>query len=110
MIGWLECRAGTKQRVAHRARVGMGVHAAWRGRGVGGALLDAAIGWATAHPGVERLTLGVAAGNSGAIRLYESRGFVQEGRLARELRVGPGRYEDELLMARRICKSPGSCQ
>jgi ribosomal protein S18 acetylase RimI-like enzyme len=50
----------------------------WRGRGVAGALLQAAIDWATARE-AHAMGLGVNCANTGAIRLYERAGFVTLG-------------------------------
>jgi GNAT superfamily N-acetyltransferase len=60
-----------------------GLFAMWvapeaRGRGVGGALVDAVVAWARAA-GYRRLLLEVADGNLPAIRLYGGRGFAPDG-------------------------------
>ncbi|ROO85480.1 RimJ/RimL family protein N-acetyltransferase [Actinocorallia herbida] len=49
-----------------------------RGRGLGEAVVRAAQRAAFADPGTRRLTLGVYARNTGAVRLYERLGFVRE--------------------------------
>ena len=51
----------------------------WRGRGVGSALMTAAIEWARAE-GLHKLSLSVFAHNAAAIALYRKCGFVEEGR------------------------------
>jgi putative acetyltransferase len=51
----------------------------WRGRGVGSALVQAAIGWARGQ-GLHKLCLEVFAHNAVAIALYRKSGFVEEGR------------------------------
>lgn len=56
----------------------MWVAPASRGRGIGGALVDAVVAWACAA-GYRRLLLDVADGNLPAIRLYEGRGFAPTG-------------------------------
>ena len=58
---------------------GMWVEPAARGRGAGGALLDAAIAWARSR-GLDRLELWVTKGNGPAERLYERAGFADTGR------------------------------
>lgn len=59
--------------------VSMWVDPAWRGRAVGGQLLDALLGWlGRTHPG-STLWLEVTARQSAARRLYSSRGFRPTG-------------------------------
>lgn len=68
------------------AELGMMVAKDWRRRGVGRALLDAAVAWARAR-GLRRLLLDVFARNDAAISLYRGFGFVEDGRtreIARE--------------------------
>jgi GNAT superfamily N-acetyltransferase len=50
----------------------------FRGRGVGGALVEAVVAWARGA-GYRRVLLDVADGNLPAIRLYEKRGFAPNG-------------------------------
>lgn len=50
-----------------------------RGRGVGRALLQAALDHAWAQPGLRQLHLDVGAGNQAAIALYQALGFVPVG-------------------------------
>jgi GNAT superfamily N-acetyltransferase len=58
-----------------RARVGLvGVAEAWRGHGVGGALVDAALHW-SAGRGRTSVSVATQARNIGGIRLYERAGF-----------------------------------
>jgi ribosomal protein S18 acetylase RimI-like enzyme len=82
----------------HVATLGMAVHAPWRGRGIGTALMDAALRWARSA-GVEKVSLEVYPTNEAAVALYRRFGFEEEGRLARHSRKSYG-YEDELIMSR----------
>jgi ribosomal protein S18 acetylase RimI-like enzyme len=76
---------------------GFAVDHAFRRRGVGRALLDAAVREARAR-GARRLTLRVLANNEIARRLYESAGFVVEGVQREEFFLETG-YVDDVLMA-----------
>jgi len=81
----------------HVAYFTMAVAAHWRRRGIGAALLAAAIEWAHSH-GVERIVLNVFASNSAAIALYRKAGFLEEGILRKHTRK-PWGDEDEIMMA-----------
>lgn len=100
IIGMLNFHSEKRKRVMHHGELGMSVNKAWRGRGVGRALLLALIAWAEQHPALEKLTLQVFATNTRAIALYTSLGFVEEGRQARDVKLEPGEYVDVLLMGR----------
>jgi len=77
---------------------GIAVAEAFQRRGVGRALLDAAVAEARVR-GARRLTLRVLGPNTAARRLYTSAGFVVEGVLRGEFRIA-GEYVDDVLMAR----------
>ena len=68
------------------------------GGGVGGALLDALDQWAAAAA-VHRLELTVMASNQHALRLYERKGFLNEGRRRACLSIG-GDSVDEFYMGK----------
>ncbi|HZT52935.1 MAG TPA: GNAT family protein [Gaiellaceae bacterium] len=82
---------------AHVADIGLMVARDARRRGVGTALLQAAVGWAR-EAGVRKLELHVFPWNDAAIALYESFGFEREGYRKRHYRRG-GEYVDAILMA-----------
>jgi len=69
--------------------IGMFVAADWRGRGVGSALVAAAIELARAR-GLHKLALSVFPHNDAAIALYRKFGFVEEGRLVQHVRRAKG--------------------
>jgi len=77
--------------------LGMLVVSAWRGRGVGSALLRACIDWAR-QAGSHKVSLQVWPHNSAAINLYLKHGFVQEGYLRRHWRRRNGELWDALVM------------
>ncbi|MCH8857355.1 MAG: GNAT family N-acetyltransferase, partial [Proteobacteria bacterium] len=78
--------------------IGMMVADTHRGRGIGRALLAAAITRLRATPGLAQVTLSVTAGNQAAIGLYESQGFERYGRLTDAIRLPDGRRLDKELM------------
>jgi RimJ/RimL family protein N-acetyltransferase len=77
--------------------IGMFVAADWRGRGVGTALVAAAIEWARARR-LHKLALSVFPHNEAAIALYRKFGFVEEGRLVQHVRRANGDLWDLIEM------------
>jgi len=77
--------------------IGMAVAREGRGRGVGSALLAAAIEWAR-NRGLHKLSLGVFARNTAAIELYRKFGFVEEGRRIKQYRRASGELWDAIEM------------
>ncbi len=105
IIGGLNFHAGNRRRIAHHGSFGVGIAPLWQGCGVGTALIRALLDWAAADATLERVTLGVFATNTGARALYRRLGFVEEGVTPRFVRLGPGRYLDDIQMA--IYVKPG---
>jgi RimJ/RimL family protein N-acetyltransferase len=81
------------------ADLGMLVARPWRGRGVGSALLAAAVEKARAD-GLHKLSLGVFPHNAAALALYRKFGFVEEGRLVKHYRRTSGELWDSIVMGR----------
>jgi RimJ/RimL family protein N-acetyltransferase len=81
----------------HVADLGLMVAASHRRRGIGTALLRAAVEWARTS-GVRKLELHVFPYNEAAIALYEGFGFVREGYRRAHYRRGD-EYVDAILMA-----------
>jgi RimJ/RimL family protein N-acetyltransferase len=96
--GELHLEVGTRRRMAHSVWLVMNVAQEWRERGLGTMLLTAMLDYVRAHPQIERVGLAALSSNERAIGLYEKVGFVVEGRRARAIKLGPGRYVDEVLM------------
>lgn len=85
--------------VAHVVKLTIAVHEGHQRRGIGRALMNALLAWARENPNIEKVELQVRSSNAPAIALYESLGFVEEGRKTRRLRIGPGQYLDDVYMA-----------
>jgi RimJ/RimL family protein N-acetyltransferase len=79
------------------AELGMLVAREWRGRGVGSALLAAAIERARAE-GYHKLSLEVFPHNEAGVALYLKFGFVEEGRRRRQYRRSSGELWDSVVM------------
>jgi len=102
LVGYLHFACEERRRRAHSGTFGMAVRKEWREKGVGRALLQALLDWAQDNPDVEKVWLEVFATNSSGIHLYESLGFVEEGRLSKEIKIAPGHYVDLVLMSRSV--------
>lgn len=100
IIGSLSFENGPFQRTCHSGTFGVSVRQDWRGKGIGTAMLKTLLEWAEANPCIEKVSLAVFSTNTRAIELYRRLGFVEEGRRAKEIKIGPGRYVDEVLMGR----------
>jgi len=103
IVGQLMLQGGKRRNVRHAATLGITVGREHRGQGVGRRLMEYAIDWARAGGVVTRIELNVFVRNSNAIRLYESCGFVVEGRRRRSIHR-EGEYMDDLVSR---CASPG---
>jgi ribosomal protein S18 acetylase RimI-like enzyme len=57
------------------------------------------LSWARSNPRVEKVELQVRSSNVGAIALYRSLGFVEEGRKTRRLKISADEYIDDVYMA-----------
>ena len=101
VVGNLGLTRFTRPRRAHVGEIGMGVRDAWQGKGVGSALLQAALDLADNWLGLRRIELHVHADNDRAIALYRKFGFELEG-THRAYAIRDGVYVDSLSMARLI--------
>jgi len=88
-----------RPRRRHVGKIGISVTDAWQGKGVGKALMQAAIDLADKWLNLTRLELEVYSDNDAAIRLYERFGFEREGVL-RQHAFRDGRFVDSIMMAR----------
>lgn len=88
-----------RPRRRHVGRIGISVHGEWQGKGVGTALMAAAVDLADNWLNLTRLELEVYADNQAAIHLYERFGFTYEGTL-RQHAFRNGEYVDSNVMGR----------
>lgn len=106
-VGTLTFKApSNRRRARHRGMFGVAVLPAWRGKGVGTAMINAMLGWAREHPIVEIVSLGCYATNTRALALYRRLGFAEEGRSVDFFRFerpdGSVGYADDVQMTMRV--------
>jgi putative acetyltransferase len=100
LVGRLSIARDPHPASQHVADVGLLVAAPYRGKGIGSALLDAAVAWSR-RVGIHKLELHVFPHNTPAIHLYERFGFVREGYRRAHYRRGDEML-DAVLMAFQI--------
>lgn len=98
LAGTVAVEGESREKTRHKALlIGMYVPARHRGRGLGRALVQAALAHAAARPGTLQVQLTVTAGNVAAERLYAACGFVPWGTEPMAIRVGD-RFLDKVHM------------
>jgi len=97
VVGWADVFPAWAHAVSHCGSLGMGVLAAYRGRGLGMRLLQACVEKAWTK-GITRIELEARADNTAAIALYEKVGFKHEALKRNAMRFG-GQYFDAVQMS-----------
>lgn len=88
LVGMIDVHRFAGRR-SHAGGIGLGVHDAWTGRGIGTVLMEEITSYAERWLGLRRLELTVFTDNARAIALYRKFDFVVEGTLrANALRDG----------------------
>lgn len=85
-------------RLAHVLRLSIVVYPNYQGQGLGKRLMQHGINWAQQDQRFDKIELNVRATNQRAIRLYQSLGFVEEGRLIKRIKISDGQYLDDIAM------------
>ncbi len=97
LIGTLTYTGWHLKRMRHTGRFGMSLRKSHWSLGIGGILLDTLISWARQNGTTRKIGLEVQHVNTRAIALYQGRGFVEEGRLKREMCID-GQWIDLIQM------------
>ncbi|MBX7219961.1 MAG: GNAT family N-acetyltransferase [Blastocatellia bacterium] len=85
--------------LSHVVFLTIAIHEGHQGRGLGKKMMVHLIDWVRSHPRIEKFELQVRSSNERAIRLYQSLGFVEEGRKTRRIKYGADDYQDDVYMA-----------
>jgi len=99
VVGQLELETLTRARRRHVGEIGMAVRDDWQGKGVGTALMEAALDLADNWLGLRRIELSVYTDNTAGVALYKKFGFEVEG-THRRYALRNGEYVDAYSMAR----------
>jgi putative acetyltransferase len=99
VVGHLGLETFTRPRRRHVGEIGIAVRDDWQGKGIGSALMEAALDLADNWLNLIRLELTVYADNAAGIALYEKFGFEIEG-THRLVAFRNGEYVDAYSMAR----------
>ncbi len=104
LVGVVALGRERQAKLAHKGMIwGVYVAPVARGTGAGRALLQAVIDFALTVPSLRQLNLVVYVGNAGAIKLYESLGFVRYG-LEEAAIIVDGVAYDDLHMSLRLVR------
>jgi ribosomal protein S18 acetylase RimI-like enzyme len=87
IAGHIDLRVRPEPGSRHRAMLGMGVHRAYRRRGLGARLLDTAVDWARGENNLKWIDLEVLSENHPAVALYLRSGFTMTARIADMLEI-----------------------
>jgi RimJ/RimL family protein N-acetyltransferase len=92
LVGTLTFSGNTRPRLRHTGELGMSVRKDHWGLGVGSMMVDFLVRWARAGSTLTKLNLRVRTDNERALRLYQRKGFVTEGTISRDIRIGEAYY------------------
>lgn len=102
IVGTLDFLCGKQRKIAHHGSFGMSIHPEFQGMGIGRAMLESLLEWATANPRLETVRLQVHSKNERALALYRSVGFREEGRELDGVKVGDEEYDHVILMSKTL--------
>jgi RimJ/RimL family protein N-acetyltransferase len=97
VVGWCDITRGDGPMRDHAGNLGMGVRSGYRGQGIGGRLISAALESGKSS-GMKRIELTVYSNNAVAHALYLKMGFVEEGRMRSYAKI-EGAFTDAIKMA-----------
>ncbi len=100
IVGLIDFSNGARERISHTGDFGMSVDASVRGLGIGTILLQSLINWGKGTNKIEKINLRVHSDNEIAIGLYKKMGFDIEGVQKKDLKYGPDKYVDTVLMGK----------
>jgi len=100
IIGNIDLMVNGRQMLKHTAYIGMGIHDAWQGRGIGTEMMKILIDWVDRNPEIEIIWLQAFSNNAKGLRLYSKLGFEETGRQKGFIKTESGEYIDNVIMTR----------
>ncbi len=92
-----------RKRISHNSEIAISVKKQYWRSGIGSAVMEELVHFATNHSNIKNIGLGVKAGNENAIKLYEKLGFVKVGYHKDYFKIN-GVYDDLILMDKYLDK------
>lgn len=99
LVGFTRCEGNKLSRFRHKAEFGICITKDYWGYGIGKVLLENILCWSDTV-GIEKISLTVVETNTGAIQLYKSFGFKEEGLLIKDRIHKDGNYYNTVIMGR----------
>ena len=99
VVGMAHLAKGKLPKNRHVGFLGISILKDFRGNGIGSAMMDYMMEWASTQEGLEKISLTVFSTNNVAINLYKKFGFITEGRMKRHFKI-EGKYIDDVAMAK----------
>lgn len=97
VCGHVDLKADGLRTGIHRCALGIGIEAAYRGIGLGKALMNTAIDFVRNEDSIEWLDLMVFGHNKNAQALYKSCGFTEIGTVIDRFRIGELKIDDVMM-------------
>ncbi|MBF4692801.1 GNAT family N-acetyltransferase [Fusibacter ferrireducens] len=99
IVGICSIKVFDNPKMNHAATLGIMVHEAYHGQGIGNALMTEILKLSDDWLMLKRIELGVLSDNEKAMKLYEKHGFEKEGLKKYSIKKN-GVFADEVIMAR----------
>ncbi len=97
IIGMAGFKGHGRPQLRHSGIIGFGVARAFRGHGIGHALLAGLVEWARSDPLLSRIECDVFSTNEAALGLLEKCGFTREGTMRSAIQVGDRKIDNHLM-------------
>ncbi len=101
IIGNIDLNGNASELMRHTASLGIGMLSNWRGLGLGSALFDMALEWASHNPILELVWLESFESNHRGVNLYKKKGFKISGKIRNFFKV-ENSYCDKILMTKMV--------